>query len=474
MEVQKLIQDLAEAPSVGLTADHWTSLDGDHYITVTVHFVKDWTLRSKVLETKAVYDSQTGEAIAAEIDECLTKFAIPLEKVVGLTVDNAANMAVAGRELNVLRIPCFAHSMNVSAGKLYQETSFTKWVARIRVHMAGVVLKEKLKALELPQHAVILDARTRWNSLYLMVQRFTEIYIGLSAASGDPRLKKRAEKEKIERVTDDDLRKGEEFVECMKILYTSTLAISTDKIPTISQILPTWNKLKKTFEIKENDSAFVKMVKATLWKDMGGRYQDERLQQFLEEATALDPRFKAKMLANEDVWDRLIVKVVDLLRLLAPPAPPVSSKPDPDAPEPAPETELAHDDEPAADEAIPNSDDGSKSNDQPKLNRKRSALEELFDDDDDAVIITNHIRPPSLEAQARLEVDHFRNFPGQTFDADPLEFYKVHHGKFPMISVLATRYFCVPGSSIPSESHERLSIDPDEADMLIFLHKNAD
>ena len=307
----------------------------------------------------------------------------PLEKVVGLTVDNAANMAVAGRVLNVLRIPCFAHSMNVSAGKLYKETSFTKWVARIRtmvlwfkrVHMAGVVLKEKLKALELPQHAVILDVRTRWNSLYLMVQRFTEIYIGLSAASRDPRLKKRAEKEKVERVTDNDLRKGEEFVECMKILYTSTLSISTDKIPTIGQILPTWNKLKKTFEIKENDSAFVKMVKATLWKDMGGRYQDERLQQFLEEATALDPRFKAKMLANEDVWDRLIVKVVDLLRLLAPPAPPESIKPDPDAPEPAPE--IAHDDEPAADEAIPNSDDESKSNDQPKLNRKRSALEEF-------------------------------------------------------------------------------------------------
>ena len=280
MEVQKLIQDLAEAPSVGLTADHWTSLDGDHYITVTVHFVKDWTLRSKVLKTKAVYDSQTGEAIAAGIDECLTKFAIPLEKVVGLTVDNAANMAVAGRELNILRIPCFAHSMNVSAGKLC------------------------------------------------------------------------------------DLRKGEEFVECMKILYTSTQAISTDKIPTIGQILPTWNKLKKIFEIKENDSAFVKMVKAILWKDMGYRYQDERLQQFLEEATALDPRFKAKMLANEDVWDRLIVKVVDLLRLLAPP---VSIKPDPDAPEPAPETQLAHDDEPAAHEAIPNSDAESKLNDQPKL-----------------------------------------------------------------------------------------------------------
>lgn len=160
-------------------------------------------------------------------------------------------MAVGANGLNVLRVPCFAHSMNVSVGKLYKETAFTRWLARIRivvlwferVHMARVVLKEKLVSLELPNHNVILDVKTRWNSMYLMVERFAEIYPGLSAATRDQRLEKRVDKDKVDKITDEDLKKSEEFVECMKILYTSTLTVSTDKMPTIGRVLLTWLKL---------------------------------------------------------------------------------------------------------------------------------------------------------------------------------------------------------------------------------------
>lgn len=78
-----------------------------------------------------MYESQTGEAISLEITECLISFGIK-EKVVVITVDNATNMLVGANVLNVLRVPCFAHSMNISAGKLYKETAYTRWLARIR------------------------------------------------------------------------------------------------------------------------------------------------------------------------------------------------------------------------------------------------------------------------------------------------------------------------------------------------------
>lgn len=128
VEMQKLLAELASAEAVAITADHWTSLGGDHYLTVTAHF---WTLENKVIQTKALYESHTGEAISLEITECLISFGIK-QKVVAITVDNAANMAVGANVLNILRVPCFAHSMNVSAGKLYKETAFTRWLARIR------------------------------------------------------------------------------------------------------------------------------------------------------------------------------------------------------------------------------------------------------------------------------------------------------------------------------------------------------
>lgn len=488
IEFERLKGDLEKAPAVAITADHWTSLGGDHYMTVTAHYIKDWSLQNKVLETRAVYEAQTGEAIASEIKDCLTKFSID-SKVVALTVDNAANMAAGANVLDILRLPCFAHSMNVSAGKLYNETNFTRWLARIRsvvlwfkrVHMASVVLKEKLANLELPNHSVILDVKTRWNSMYLMVQRFAEIYPGLCAASRDPRLKKRCEKDKVEKLTDADLKKSEEFVDCMKILYTCTLAISCDKVPTVGQILPTWKRLEKSFTVQEDDSEFTRMVKSVIWRDMQKRYQDPDLAAFLEEAMALDTRFKSKLDANHGVWKRLEEKAATLIRNQSVHVK-VEPKPDPDTPALTEECDDMK--EVVVDECASSSKQPVKAT----LKRKRSVLEELFDDDsnedDDEVIITNDEAPPCAEDQAHLEVEHFKAFHGQKLDANPLQFYREHQGKFPTITQLALKTLCIPGSSVPSErifslagntiSQERVRIDPEKADMLIFLPKNAD
>lgn len=52
---------------------------------------------------------------------------------------------------------------------------------------------------------------------------------------------------RLERVTDDDYRKAEEFVRVMKIVYTSTLYISAERSPTLGQILPILGKLQHHF-----------------------------------------------------------------------------------------------------------------------------------------------------------------------------------------------------------------------------------
>lgn len=60
--------------------------------------------------------------------------------------------------------------------------------------------EKKLVSLELPNHNVILDVKTKWNSMYLLVERFTEIYPGLNAATRDQRLKKRIVKDKVDKI----------------------------------------------------------------------------------------------------------------------------------------------------------------------------------------------------------------------------------------------------------------------------------
>ncbi|KAK7131786.1 hypothetical protein R3I93_018374 [Phoxinus phoxinus] len=91
-------------------------------------------------------------------------------------------MDVVVKTLNIIKFPCFAHTLNLGAEKLYNCNTVSNWAARIRSvivwikrsHMAKVVLKEKQQLLKLPQHMLLLDVRTRWKSLYLMMERFCE------------------------------------------------------------------------------------------------------------------------------------------------------------------------------------------------------------------------------------------------------------------------------------------------------------
>lgn len=66
-----------------------------------------------------------------EIEEILQEYRVR-EKVVAATVDNAANMAVALRTLAIVRIGCFAHTLNLAAQKIIKCQSISNWAARVR------------------------------------------------------------------------------------------------------------------------------------------------------------------------------------------------------------------------------------------------------------------------------------------------------------------------------------------------------
>ena len=148
VEKNNLISELKHVTKAAITADGWTSFSQD--LTVTLHYVRDGKIQEKVLKTKAVYQAQTGAVVAEEIDGILEEYGVR-ENVVAATVDNASNMDVAVKKLNVIKLPCFAHTLNLGAQKLYTCTTISNWSARIRSvivwmkrsHMAKVVLKEK-------------------------------------------------------------------------------------------------------------------------------------------------------------------------------------------------------------------------------------------------------------------------------------------------------------------------------------------
>ncbi|XP_074523920.1 zinc finger BED domain-containing protein 4-like [Halichoeres trimaculatus] len=239
-----------------------------------------------------------------------------------------------------------------------------------RCSLAKPVLKEKQRLLGLPEHAVILDVRNRWNSLFLMVERFLEQFPAIQAASMDPRLKKSMERDRLERLSDDDYRRAEEFVRVMKILYTSTICISAERSPTLGQILPILGKLQHHFTVTAEDSSFTQTIKDKIWGDLSQRYQDESIRQFLEEGTALDPRFKTKV--ADEVWTRL-------------------------------EEELMS---------------RSSKEKKPKL----SALEELFADEDMAVEIRQE-DTMTITEKAQDEIQRYRGLPSTLSSVNPVTWW---------------------------------------------------
>ncbi|XP_071401280.1 E3 SUMO-protein ligase ZBED1-like [Centroberyx affinis] len=286
VEKENIISELKNVSNVAITTDGWSSTCQDHYLTVTAHYLTEGKMQQKVLKTKAVYKAQ---AVAAEeIGDILEEFGLG-EKVVAVTVDNTADMDVALKKLHLINLGCFAHTLNLGAQSLYTINSVAKWTAKIRdvivwmksSSMAEIVLQEKQQILNLPQHPVLLDVSTRWNSLYLTLERFLEQYPAIQAAFLDQRLRKPVERDRV----------------------------SSENHPTCGQILPILQTLKKNFTVQDGDTMFVSTLKTTVWSDLSQRYQSDNIRAFLEEATALDPRFKDK-LENDTVWDRVRDKVL--------------------------------------------------------------------------------------------------------------------------------------------------------------------
>ncbi|XP_063067164.1 zinc finger BED domain-containing protein 4-like [Engraulis encrasicolus] len=341
--------------------------------------------------------------------------------------------------MSFTKVACFAHTLNIAAQKLYGVPAIARWAGRIRAmvlwlkrsSLAKPVLKEKQRLLGLPEHGVILDVKNRWNSLFLMVERFVEQFPALQAASMDPRLKRSMERDRLERMSADDLAKAEQFVRVMRVLYTSTICISAEKSPTLGQILPILGKLQHHFTVTAQDSAFTQAIKEKIWGDLSQRYQDERTRQFLEEGTALDPRFKNKV-AGHDVWARLVNEL--LTRQNEGVA--------------AQQMELTADDDRGEDSS--SDDDSMVVRVSKKRNLGLSALGELFADEDMAVE-TRQETPQTIAEKVQEEIQRYRDLPSTLTSVNPVTWWWTERNTFPLLSDLAGRYLCVQASSTPAE-----------------------
>ena len=89
----------------------------------------------------------------------------------------------------------------------------------------------------------------------------------------------------------------------------------------------------------------------------------------------------------------------------------------------------------------------------------------------------------SVDVIAEEEMDIYCRSPSVPLSEDPLEWWKRHEGSFPLLSRLAKRYLCIPGTSVSAERvfstagdviTAKSVLKPEHVDQLVFLHKNME
>lgn len=375
-----------------------------------------------------------------------------------------------------VHLGCFAHVLNLAAQKGLKVKSVSNMLARIRKIVgffhrsstANALLQLHAQNLDLPCHKLIIDVATRWNSAYEMLERYLEMQVAVVATLLSKNLKSKDKDLKF--LNDDEITLATQVMETMKPLKQATTMLCSEKNPTISIIIPLYNKLVGVYLNRQvDDLPAVAAVKAAIVEDLQGRY--EKQTPMLLRATALDPRFKAlPHLTDElrfEVYNGLVTELSHQPKAIIITEPDTSQGSDPPTALPK---EPALPQEPEL--PIPK---------KPKLGPSESIQSSVLSDLLGDVFVTKVDTLISPMQRAEMEVQRYKESEPIPLVSDPLLWWEENQYKFPLVSNMARRLLCIPSTSVPSERvfsaagdivcSQRANLKAKTVDMLIFLKK---
>lgn len=331
-ECKEDLIELMQGCDVSFTTDLWTSINTRSFIGLTAHFIKDWHLHTKMVATRPLDVKHTGvhigEAILALKDE------FQIERVSGVVTDNAANMVVATREINLKHFRCYSHTLQLAVEDGLKVPEINKALAHARKlvghfsHSSSSVnaLKDHQKMMGVSQPLnLIQDVATRWNSQYLMIQRLLHVRISVFAVLMNTEVTKTSDRALLD-LPDTAWKTLEDILPILDPLAEATELLTKEDTPTLSQVQVILTHLLQTIQHSDDDSRTAAGLKtrisAGLKKRFGrnedGCLLDSTLTTPAVIASFLDPRYKQLKFLNETQRSTVIQYVEELMR---PPAP---------------------------------------------------------------------------------------------------------------------------------------------------------
>lgn len=192
-----------------------------------------------------------------------------------ITTDNASNIVRAVKESGLgQHIGCFAHTINLATQRGLKVSQVDRLLGRVRrvvtyFHKstsAASCLKLMQLRLGKPQHKLLMDVPTRWNSSFDMCSRYLEQQAPVYAALVE--MKKVSD---VATLSESDVQNIENIVEVLRPLKTVTTMMCSQKHPTVSLIHPLKEMLLGHLKISPSDNSLVSDIKKAISSDLKPR-----------------------------------------------------------------------------------------------------------------------------------------------------------------------------------------------------------
>lgn len=437
---------LHNVKNIAITTDIWTSDSTRAYTTVTAHFVSDNKLCARVLATKEILGSHTGEHIAEVLTTILNDWNI-FNKIVTVVSDNAANVKKAIKEhLQKHHHPCIAHTLNLSVTDALSDNKKLSQILKKCRALVGhfkysALASDKLRAVQQQMNLPILkvkqDVPTRWNSCFLMIQRLSQIKDPLCVAVTN--LQKSPEF-----LDADEWKVLDDCIDVLKSANDLTNILSAENYPTISLIIPLIRGFQFTLKNVNTQTEVGEILRKKLLDTVTRRLGTFELDKIVAKACFLDPRFKKIAFGSEENANNAQEWVTEELNQLAAFRQNQITLDQP--PEITPETQKY--------------DTDIWSNFDKKLSEVKTSSTPASMV---VLMITQYLEMPPLDRKN-----------------NPLEFWSKHKCILPELYELAVKYLCVPSTSVPSErvfsktgqltNSRRNKLSPKNLDQIVFLN----
>ncbi|XP_078093383.1 E3 SUMO-protein ligase ZBED1 [Mustelus asterias] len=447
MDSMKLLQHCA------VSIDLWRHKCPRSYVTVIVHYVDgSFDFKHRVLSTRPVMEETTAENVKAALLEIADEWGIRERTSHSVMVSNV-DVRLAASKVGWKALPCIGHVLQNCVDSALQQPSVLRVLARCKRLMECVfsspALRDKLgssESLLKVQSKMFLAGGSEWYSTHSLLQSLQEHRHFLDSLSEGLQDKGLA-------LRPDDWQVVCEIVDILKPLAIATSTFAKEHFSSLSLVKPVITSLVyKHLAANENDSEMAHDIKRTICADLNQWYSDREVNQILNLACALDPRFRGLDFLSQaervETLHALKREAAELAQL----HPPAVGRPGPELPSACP--------------------------DAAKRPKHDSGIEFLLGD----LCNVRSASANSVNQQAEQEISNFQTSEASSLCQDPLQWWKTHHTQYPLLAHAARKLLAVPATVVPANwifteaGHniysKRSAIAPEHVDMLVFMHGN--